>query len=58
MDKQSKLKQALEMTKAIKNKTEAWILLAKMDRIEDKIDNIKLVDGKDEEIIVELKING
>jgi hypothetical protein len=56
MTKHDKLKQALEMTKALKNKTEAWVLLAKMDRLEDKFDNIKSPEVKDEEIEITLDI--
>lgn len=56
MDKKAKLEQALKMSQATKNKSEAWVLLDKMDQLEDKIANIKLVDGEDEEIVVELNI--
>lgn len=56
MDKQLKLKQALKLTEAMKNKSEAFVLMEKLDQLEDKFDNIKAPEVKDEEIVVELNI--
>jgi hypothetical protein len=59
MNKEQKLKQALKLTEAMKTKSEAFVLMEKLDRLEDKVDNIKIPETKpkeDEEIIIELSI--
>jgi len=62
----NKLKQAIKLQEAKKSGNESFILLEKMDSIEDKVDAIKptdlsvveksIQDLKDEEVIVELEI--
>lgn len=56
MTKHDKLKQALKLTEAMKNKSEAFVLMEKLDRLEDKFDNIKSPEVKDEEIEITLDI--
>jgi len=51
-----KLAEALKMEQAIKDKKEAWILLAKMNEISDKVENIKSTETQDiRDSLVELK---
>ena len=47
MDKKAKLLQALRLTQAMKSKSEAFVLLAKLDTMEEKIDAIKMPDNAD-----------
>ncbi|MFA5197669.1 MAG: hypothetical protein WC437_04610 [Patescibacteria group bacterium] len=66
MTKQEKLKQAIRLQEAMKTKQEAFVLLEVMDKLNDKIENIKPTDLskvnkelenlKNEEIVVELDI--
>jgi hypothetical protein len=44
LSKEQKLKQALKMQMAIKSKSEGFVLLEKLDSIEDKVENIKPAD--------------
>jgi cell fate (sporulation/competence/biofilm development) regulator YmcA (YheA/YmcA/DUF963 family) len=67
--KQQKIKQAIQLTEAQKNGTSAWVIMGKLDELEDKIENIPVVDlhniedtlssltnKVNEEIIYELEI--
>jgi hypothetical protein len=47
MDKKAKLLQALKLSQAMKSKSEAFVLLAKLDTMEEKIDAIKMPDNAD-----------
>ena len=56
MTKQDKLKQAIELEQAIKQGKGEFVILKKLDALEDKIDTLKSEPAKDEEIEVELVI--
>jgi len=45
--KQQKLRQAIELNEAIKKGQGEFVLLKKLDTLEDKIDNIKIPDKVD-----------
>lgn len=54
MDKKSKLKQAIELEQAIKQGTGEFVLLKKLDDLEEKIDSIKQPEKEDIEVEVEI----
>jgi hypothetical protein len=58
LTKQEKLKQAIQLQEALKEKNggESFLLLAKLDKLEDEIAKIKTAELKDEEISVEVEI--
>jgi len=65
-DKNQKLKQAIQLSEALKSKKEAFVIMEKLDLLEDRIDSIKptdltnlnqkLEDLKNEETIYEIEI--
>lgn len=68
--KQQKIKQAIQLSEAQKNGTSAFVLMTKLDELEDKIESIPQVDLSEikdtlntltnkanEDLIIKLRIN-
>jgi len=53
MNKKDKIRNAIKLRQALKTKQEAYVLLEAIDRVEDRVNNIKPADLTD----IEDKIN-
>jgi len=53
MNKKDKIRSAIKLRQALKTKQEAYVLLEAIDRVEEKVDNIKPADLTD----IEDKVN-